>query len=148
MLFINNIKSKKLNQNFLHKFIKSFRIVEIMNKQVYHLIIFSFYRIHDVIHVFYLKLYKRRKDDNIISKFFSFEFLDDDKINEIKKILQKKSIKELSIIWLNEKTDQKNTMNEWRKKTWMRLIYFKNLTSDQKKDEKSDKHLTSWLTFS
>jgi hypothetical protein len=65
-----------------------------MNKQIYRLILLLFYRIHDVFHVFYLKSYKRRKDDNIISKYSSSELLDDDEINEIKKILQKKSAKE------------------------------------------------------
>jgi hypothetical protein len=40
MLFIKNIKLKNLNQNFLHKFIKSFRIIETMNKQTYRLIFF------------------------------------------------------------------------------------------------------------
>jgi hypothetical protein len=62
-----------------------------MNKQIYRLILFSFYRIHDVFHVFYLKSYKRRKDDNIISKYSSSELFDDDEVNEIEKILQKKN---------------------------------------------------------
>jgi hypothetical protein len=87
MLFIKNIKLKNLNQKFSHKFIKSFRIVETMNKQAYRLIFFSFYRIHDVFHVFYLKSYKRRKDDNIISEYSSSELLDDDEVSEVEKIL-------------------------------------------------------------
>jgi hypothetical protein len=62
-----------------------------MNKQIYRLILFSFYRIYDVFHVFHLKSYKKRKNDNIISKYFSSELLDDDEINEVKKILQKKN---------------------------------------------------------
>jgi hypothetical protein len=86
MLFIKNIKLKNLNQIFFHKFIKSFRIVEMMNKQIYRLILF-FYRIYDVFHVFYLKSYKRRKNDNIISKYFFSELFDDDEINEVKKIV-------------------------------------------------------------
>jgi hypothetical protein len=66
-----------------------------MNKQIYRLILFSFYRIHDEFHVFYLKSYKKQKNDNNISKYSSFELLDDDEINEIKKILQKKSNKKI-----------------------------------------------------
>jgi hypothetical protein len=66
-----------------------------MNKQIYYLILFSFYRIHDVFHVFYLKLYKKRKDDNIILKYFSSKFLNDDEVNEVKKILQKKINKKI-----------------------------------------------------
>jgi hypothetical protein len=66
-----------------------------MNKQAYRLIFFSFYRIHDVFHVFYLKSYKRREDDNIISEYFSSELLDDDEVSEVEKILQKKISKEI-----------------------------------------------------
>jgi hypothetical protein len=95
MLSIKNIKLKNSSQKFSHKFIESFRIVETMNKQAYRLILFSFYRIHDVFHVFYLKSYKRRKDDNIISEYFSSELLDDDEINEVKEILQKKISKKI-----------------------------------------------------
>jgi hypothetical protein len=95
MLFFKNIKLKNSSQKLLHKFIKSFRIVETMNKQIYRLIFFSFYRIHDVFHVFYLKSYKKRKKNNIISKYSSSEFFDDDKVNEIKKILKKKINKKI-----------------------------------------------------
>ncbi len=112
MLFIKNIKLKNSSQKLSHKFIKSFRIIETMSKQAYRLISFSFYRIHDVFHVFYLKSYKRRKDDNIILKYSSSELLDDDEINEIKKILQKKISKKIIYYLINEKIDQRNTMNE------------------------------------
>jgi hypothetical protein len=112
MLFIKNIKLKNSNQKFSHKFIKSFRIVETMNKQIYCLILFSFYRIHDVFHVFYLKSYKRRKDDNIISKYLSSELLDDDEINEVKKILQKKISKRI-IYYLIKWKDWSKKYNEW-----------------------------------
>jgi hypothetical protein len=95
MLFIKNIKLKNSNQKFSHKFIKSFRIVKTINKQIYRLISFSFYRIHDVFHVFYLKSYKKRKDDNIISEYSSFELLDDDEVSEVKKVLQKKISKKI-----------------------------------------------------
>jgi hypothetical protein len=83
-----------------------------MNKQVYRLIFFSFYRIHDVFHVFYLKSYKKRKDDNIISKYFSSEFLDDDEISEIEKILQKKISKKI-IYYLIKWKDWSKKYNEW-----------------------------------
>jgi hypothetical protein len=95
MLFTKNIKLKNSSQKFFHKFIKSFRIVETMNKQIYRLIFLLFYRIHDVFHVFYLNLYKRRKNDHMISTYSFLEFLDDDEVSEIKKILQKKIIKKI-----------------------------------------------------
>jgi hypothetical protein len=112
MLFIKNIKLKYSNQKFSHKFIESFRIVETMNKQIYRLILFSFYRIHDVFHVFYLKSYKRRKNDNIISKYFSSKLLDDDEINEIKEILQKKINKRI-IYYLIKWKNWSKKYNEW-----------------------------------
>jgi hypothetical protein len=112
MLFIKNIKLKNSNQKLSHKFIESFRIVETMSKQIYRLILFSFYRIHDVFHVFYLKSYKKRKDDNIISEYFSFELLDDDEINEVKKILQKKISKRI-IYYLIKWKDWSEKYNEW-----------------------------------
>ncbi len=95
MLFIKNIKLKNSSQKFSHKFIKSFCIVETMNKQMYRLIFSSFYRIHDVFHVFYLKSYKRRENDNIISKYLSSKLFDDDEVNEMKKILQQKISKKI-----------------------------------------------------
>jgi hypothetical protein len=66
-----------------------------MNKQIYRLILSSFYRIHDVFHVFYLKSYKRRENDSIISKYLSSELLDDDEVSEVKEILQKKISKKI-----------------------------------------------------
>jgi hypothetical protein len=121
MLFIKNIKLKNSNQNFLHKFIKSFCIVETMNKQIYRLIFFSFYRIHDVFHVFYLKSYKRRENDNIISKYLSSELLDDDEINEIKKILQKKINKKI-IYYLIKWKNWSKKYNEWITKKDMNAL--------------------------
>ncbi len=112
MLFIKNIKLNNSSQKLSHKFIKSFRIVETMNKQTYRLIFFSFYRIHDVFHVFYLKSYKKRKNDNIISKYFSSELLNDDEVNEMKEILQKKINKKI-IYYLIKWKDWLKKYNEW-----------------------------------
>jgi predicted transcriptional regulator len=95
MLSIKNIKLRKSSQKFSHKFIESFRISKTVSKQAYRLILFSSYRIHDVFHVFYLKSYKRRKDDSVISEFSSSELLDDEEISEIEKILQKKISKRI-----------------------------------------------------
>jgi hypothetical protein len=121
MLSIKNIKLKNSSQKFSHKFIKSFRIVETMNKQAYRLILFSFYRIHDVFHVFYLKSYKRRKDDNIISKYSFSEFLDDDEVNDIKKILQMKISKKI-IYYLIKWKNWSKKYNEWVTKKNMNAL--------------------------
>ncbi len=121
MLFIKNIKLKNSSQKLSHKFIKSFRIVETMSRQIYRLILFSFYRIHDVFHVFYLKSYKRRKNDNIISEYSSSELLDDDEVNEIKKILQKKISKKI-IYYLIKWKDWSKKYNEWITKKNMNAL--------------------------
>ncbi len=92
-----------------------------MSKQVYRLILFSFYRIHDVFHVFYLKSYKRRKDDNVISKFFSSELLDDEEINEIEKILKKKISKKI-IYYLIKWKNWSEKYNEWMTKKNMNAL--------------------------
>jgi hypothetical protein len=83
-----------------------------MNKQTYRLSFFSFYRIHDVFHVFYLKSYKRRKDDSIISKYSSSELFDDDEVSEVEKILQKKISKKI-IYYLIKWKDWLEKYNEW-----------------------------------
>jgi hypothetical protein len=112
MLSIKNIKLKKSSQKFSHKFIESFRISKTMNKQVYRLVLFSFYRIHDVFHVFYLESYKRRKDDSVISEFFSSELLDDEEVNEVEKILKKKISKKI-IYYLIKWKNWSEEYNEW-----------------------------------
>jgi hypothetical protein len=121
ILFIKNIKLKNSSQKLSHKFIKSFRIVETMNKQIYRLNFFSFYRIHDVFHVFYLKSYKRRRDDNIISEYSSSELFDDDEVNEVKRILQKKISKKI-IYYLIKWKNWSKKYNEWVAKKNMNAL--------------------------
>jgi hypothetical protein len=136
MLSIKNIKLKNSNQKLSHKFIESFRIVETMNKQTYHLILFSFYRIYDVFHVFYLKSYKRRKNDNIISEYFSSELLDDDEVNEIKEILQKKISKKI-IYYLIKWKNWSEKYNEWiTEKNMNALDLFQKFDEQTKKKRK------------
>ncbi len=105
------------------------------------MILFSFYRIHDVFHVFYLKSYKKRKNDNMISKYFSSEFFDDDEVNEIKKILQKKISKRI-IYYLIKWKDWLKKYNEWIiKKNMNAFNLFQEFDERTKKNEKSNKNL-------
>jgi hypothetical protein len=67
MLFIKNIKQQKSNFKLSHKFINSFHIAKIVEKQTYRLILSLSYCIYDVFHVFYLKFYEKRSEDNFIS---------------------------------------------------------------------------------
>ncbi len=132
MLFIKNIKLKKSSQKFSSKFIKLFCIIELINKQTYRLILFSSYRIHDVFHVFYLKSYKKRKNDNIISKFSFSEFVNDENIDEVKKILKKK-ISQNIIYYLIKWKDWFEKYNEWITKKNMNAL---NLIRDFEKRNK------------
>jgi hypothetical protein len=92
-----------------------------MNKQAYRLILFSFYRIHDVFHVFYLKSYKKRKDDSVISKFLSSNLLDDEEISKVEKILKKKISKRI-IYYLIKWKNWSKKYNEWVTKKNMNAL--------------------------
>ncbi len=121
MLFIKNIKLRKSSQKLSSKFIKSFRIIELIDKQAYRLILFSFYRIHDVFHVFYLKSYKRRESDNIISEFSLSELVNDENISEIEKILKKKISQDI-IYYLIKWKNWSQKYNEWVTKKNMNAL--------------------------
>ena len=54
MLFVQNIKQKKTFKKLFHKFIESFHVFKIIDKQTYWLILFTKYKIYSVFHVFYL----------------------------------------------------------------------------------------------
>ena len=112
MLFIKNIKQRKSSKKLSHKFIDSFRIKKAVRKQTYRLILFFSYRIHNVFHVFYLKSYKSRKKDDDISDFISSKLVNDEKISEIEKILQKKNVKE-TIYYLIKWKDWSLEYNQW-----------------------------------
>jgi hypothetical protein len=136
MLFIKNIKLKKSSQKFSLKLIKLFRIIELIHKQTYRLILFSCYRIHDVFYVFYLKSYKRRKNNNIISKFSFSEFVNNENIDEVKKILKKK-ISQNIIYYLIKWKNWSEKYNEWvTKKDMNAFDLIRNFEKRSKKRRK------------
>ncbi len=66
MLSAKNLKQKKLSKKLSNKMIKFFYIQELINKQTYHLDLSIIYRVHSIFHVFLLKSYNRRLNDDSI----------------------------------------------------------------------------------
>jgi len=78
MLSAKNLKQKKLSKKLSNKMIKLFHIQELINKQMYYLDLSIIYRVHSVFHVFLLKLYNRRLNDNSILDYFVLKLIDDE----------------------------------------------------------------------
>jgi len=57
MLAIRNLKQKRFNKKMSHKFVKLFRIKNIIKTQTYSLILFTIYRIYNIFYILLLKLY-------------------------------------------------------------------------------------------
>ena len=63
LLLIKNFKHKRFSKKLLHKFVKSFRMNKKVDEQTYCLILFNIYRIHNIFHILFLKLYLYRVND-------------------------------------------------------------------------------------
>ncbi len=71
MLLAKNLKQKKLSKKLSNKLIESFHIFQSINKQMYH------YKVYFIFHVFLLKSYKCKLNDNFILNYFASELIDD-----------------------------------------------------------------------
>ncbi len=78
MLSAKNLKQKKLSKKLLNKMIEFFHIQEFIDKQMYHLDFSIIYKVHSVFHVFLLKLYNRRLNDDSILNYFILKLIDDE----------------------------------------------------------------------
>jgi len=78
MLSAKNLKQKKSSKKLSNKMIEFFRIQEFIDKQTYHLDLSVIYRVHSVFHVFLLKSYNRRLNDDSILDYFVLELIDDE----------------------------------------------------------------------
>ena len=63
MLSIKNLKQKRFSKKISHKYVKSFRIKNKSETQIYRLILFNIYRIYNTFYVSHLKLYLHRVDN-------------------------------------------------------------------------------------
>ncbi len=68
MLLAKSLKQKKLSKKLSNKLIESFQSI---NKQMYH------YKVYFIFHVFLLKSYKCKLNDNFILNYFASELIDD-----------------------------------------------------------------------
>ncbi len=78
ILSAKNLKQKKLSKKLSNKMLKLFCIQEFINKQTYHLSLSIIYRIHSVFHVFLLKSYNHRLNDDSILEYLTFKLIDDE----------------------------------------------------------------------
>ncbi len=90
LLFIKNLKQHRLSKKLLHKFIKSFQIVNLINKQAYWLTLPAHYRIHNVFYISYLKSHKCCLNNNSLSELPFLNLINNEKEYEIKDILSKR----------------------------------------------------------
>ncbi len=95
MLSAKNLKQKKLSKKLWNKMIEFFHIQEFINKQMYHLDLSIIYRVHSVFHVFLLKLYNCRLNDDFIFNYLVLKLIDNEKEWKIEKILQKRKRKKI-----------------------------------------------------
>ncbi len=89
MLSAKNLKQKKLSKKLSNKMIEFFCIQKFINKQTYCLDLSIIYRVHSVFHVFLLKSYNCRLNDDFILDYLVFKLIDDEQEWKIEKILQK-----------------------------------------------------------
>ena len=95
MLSAKNLKQKKLSKKLSNKMIELFHIQELIDKQTYHLDLSIIYKVHSVFHVFLLKSYNRRLNDDSILDYLVLELIDDEQEWKIEKILQKQKRKRI-----------------------------------------------------
>ncbi len=113
-----NIHIFKSLKKFDHKYYKSFKIKEFIEKQVYKLSLFHTFWIHNVFHVSLLKSYKKRFDDVITS---SSIMINEERHDEMKLILNNKLYRkrlQYFVKWLS----WSNIENQW--------IYAENIQTD------------------
>ena len=78
MLSAKNLKQKKSSKKLLNKTLKFFYIQEFINKQMYHLSLSIIYRMHSIFHVFLLKSYNHRLNDDFILEYLTFKLINDE----------------------------------------------------------------------
>ena len=113
ILSIKNFKQKRFNKKISYKFVTFFKIKNKTNAQIYRLTLFIIYRIHNIFHVFLLKKYYYRVDDQMTKQIIqTFDLINDKKQWKIDFFFHKTKNKKniwYKIKWLN----LKNVYNQW-----------------------------------
>ena len=89
ILLIKNLQLKKSSWKLSHKFIRPFRVKDLVEKQMYRLFLSDTYWIHNVFYVFYLKLYQCCWEDESISSLQLSELINNEEEYKIEEILDK-----------------------------------------------------------
>ena len=80
ILSIKNFKQKRFSKKMSHKFVEFFKIENKIDAQIYRFILFIIYRIHNIFHVFLLKKYYHRVDDQMTKQMMqTFDLINDKK---------------------------------------------------------------------
>ena len=104
MLSIRNLQQKCLSWKLSYKFIRLFRVQNLVKKQTYWLSLSIIYWIYNVFHIFYLKLYQCQWDNNSAHILQSLKLIDNIEKYKVEKIQDKKKTKEkiwYKIKWKN-----------------------------------------------
>ena len=142
MLLIRNLQQKCLNWKLSHKFIRPFRVQNLVRKQIYWLSLSIIYWIHNVFHVFYLKLYQHRWDNSSASVLQSSELIDDTEKYKVEKIQDKKKTKEevwYKIKWKNWSAEYNQWVWEEDMREVQKLCSIFNVKVQQQKHSKKRK---------
>ena len=75
LLSIKNLNQKYLNKKMFFKFAKPFKIENKIEKQMYQLTLSSIYRIHNIFHIFLLKLYHYKVNNKNAHEFMQISNL-------------------------------------------------------------------------
>jgi len=78
MLSAKNLKQKKSSKKLLNKMIEFFCIQKLINKQMYYLDLLIIYKVHSVFHVFLLKSYNCKLNNDSIFDYLVLKFIDDE----------------------------------------------------------------------
>ena len=114
MLLIRNLQQKCLSWKLSHKFIRLFRVQNLVEKQIYWLSLSIIYWIYNVFHIFYLKLYQCQWDNSFTHILQLLKLIDDTEKYKVEKIQDKKKTKEE--IWY--KIKWKNWSAEYNQWIW------------------------------
>ena len=151
MLSIKNFKQKRSSKKLTHKFVGFFRIKDKIETQTYRLTLSIIYRIHNIFHVSFLKVYHHKNGLQQADAFMQIsKFINDEKMWKIKKIVDRAKSKGhlwYKIKWMswNEKYNQWILKNELDNAFTLKKKYDEQAFRKRKKSSKPNfqKHTLS-----
>ncbi len=102
MLSAKNLKQKKSSKKLLNKMIKFFHIQKLINKQTYHFNLSIIYRVHFIFHVFLLKLYNHRLNNDFIFDYLVLRLIASSRVLDSKSIKLSWNFFEKVLSWVEK----------------------------------------------